>query len=659
MAGLAKSASVAHISPTPEYRAIDRFQLKTVSTMAKETFTFQAEVGKLLDIVARSLYSHKEIFLRELVSNASDACDRMRYLSLSDPEGTKGEGGGTFRIVVAPDKKADTLTISDNGVGMNRQDLADLLGTIAKSGTKAFIDQIAADKEKSGDVNLIGQFGVGFYSAFMVADRVEVVTRKAGESKAWRWSSDGKGAFEIEEATRDARGTDVILHLAKGEKEFLDPARIRHVVVTYADHIDIPVVLKDGDKEDTLNTASALWLRDKKSVTKDQYKEFYHHVAHAFDEPFLTLHNKVEGVVGYSNLLFVPGHRPFDLFQPDRKAKVKLYVKRVFITDDCADLLPPYLRFLRGVVDSEDISLNISREMLQHDPKLLKIRSGLTKRVLGELKKKAEADAEGYATFWENFGPVLKEGIYEDQANRDAILAIARFRTSAGDTPASLDDYVGRMKEGQDAIFYIAAENPTAALASPQLEGFKAKGVEVLLLTDPVDEFWVEALGTYKDKPFKSATRAGAALDAIAAKDGDGEKEDEKKADAPGIEPLIAHFKTALKDAVKDVRASHRLTDSACCLVSDDGDIDIHLERLLRQHRQIDAAKAVPRILELNPTHPLIRRLAAKAEKGGEDLSDAAFLLLDQARIVEGEAVADAQAFARRLATTMEKGLGV
>ncbi len=626
--------------------------------MAKETFTFQAEVGKLLDIVARSLYSHKEIFLRELISNASDACDRMRYLSLSDPEGTKGEGAGMFKIVVAPDKKANTLTISDNGVGMNRQDLADLLGTIAKSGTKAFIDQIAADKEKSDDVNLIGQFGVGFYSAFMVADRVDVVTRKAGESTAWRWSSDGKGQFEIEETTRDARGTDVILHLSKGEKEFLDPGRIRHIVVTYADHIDIPVVLKDGDKEDTLNTASALWLRDKKSVTEDQYKEFYHHVAHAFDEPFLTLHNKVEGVVGYSNLLFVPGHRPFDLFQPDRKAKVKLYVKRVFITDDCADLLPPYLRFMRGVVDSEDISLNISREMLQHDPKLQKIKSGLTKRVLGELKKKAEADAEGYAAFWENFGPVLKEGIYEDQANRDAILAIARFRTSAGDTPASLDDYVGRMKEGQDAIFYIAAENPTAALASPQLEGFKAKGVEVLLLTDPVDEFWVDALGTYKDKPFKSATRAGAALDAIAAKDGDGKKEDEKKTDAPGIDALIGHFKTALKDAVKDVRASHRLTDSACCLVSDDGDIDIHLERLLRQHRQIDAAKVVPRILELNPTHPLIRRLAAKAEKGGEDLSDAAFLLLDQARIVEGEAVADAQAFARRLATAMEKGLG-
>lgn len=622
--------------------------------MGKETFAFQAEVSKLLDIVARSLYSHKEIFLRELISNASDACDKARYAALTDPELAGSDG---FKIALAADAKARTLTVSDNGIGMNRADLTELLGTIARSGTQAFLDQLTGDQAK--DLALIGQFGVGFYSAFMVAKSVEVVTRKAGEDQAWVWRSDGRGEFTVEEGNRDGRGTDVILHMNEGEDEFLDPQRIRHIVRTYSDHIGIPIVLKEGKKEETINTASALWTRDKKDITEAQYKEFYHHVAHGFDDPWLTIHNKVEGVVAYTNLLFIPSRRPFDLFRPERKPHVKLYVRRVYITDDCEALMPPYLRFVRGVVDSDDIALNISREMLQRDPKLAKIRSGLVKRVLGEIKRKAEQEPESYATFWDAFGPVLKEGIYEDPSCRDEILALARFRSTAGEDWVSLDTYVGRMKEGQDAIYYITGETPEAAAKSPQLEGFRARGVEVLLMTDPVDEFWIGSVEKYRDKPFKSASRGGADLDKIPAKEGD-RADAPAPADAGALDVLIATFKGALKDAVKDVRASKRLTDSPVCLVADEGDMDMHLERLLKQHRYLGTATPTPRILELNPTHPLIRRLAELAKNGhaaSDAVTDAAFLLLDQARIIEGEPVADPAAFAKRLAGFMAKGL--
>ena len=621
--------------------------------MAQETFTFQAEVSKLLDIVARSLYSDKEIFLRELISNASDACDRLRYLSLTDPKLLDG----SLKITIAADKKAKTLSVSDNGIGMNRTDLTETLGTIARSGTQNFVEQLSGDTDH--EMELIGQFGVGFYSAFMVADRVDVVTRKAGVDGAWLWSSDGRGAFTIEEAERDGQGTTVTVHLAKGEGEFLEEPRLSHIVKSYSDHIGLPIVLigKDG-AETTLNTASALWTRAKKDITEEQYKEFYHHAAHAFDDPWMTLHNQVEGVLSYTNLLFIPSSPPFDLFDPQRKQRVKLYVRKVFITDDCEDLLPPYLRFLRGIVDSEDLSLNVSREMLQNDPKLTKIKNGLTKRVLSEIKKKAEKAPDDYATFWRTFGAVLKEGLYEDPANRDRILEIARFHSTRGDGLIGLDAYVEAMNEGQVAIYTITGDDLEQLSASPQLEGFKALGVEVLLLTDPVDEFWIPALGSYADKPFKSVTQGAADIDNIAAKTDAAEKDGAKAKKTPDVGPLIAVLKDALADAVKDVRASERLTDSPVCLVAGEGDMDMRLERMMRQHQRVQGAST--RILEVNPTHPLIKRLNRLAKAKGTtvgSMADAAHLLLDQARIVEGEPVADAAAFARRLAAMMEKGL--
>jgi len=642
--------------------------------MAQEKFTFQAEVSKLLDIVAHSLYSHKEIFLRELISNASDACDRLRYAALTDAALTGGDAD--FKITLSVDKKANTLTVTDNGDGMNRDDLTEVLGTIARSGTQAFVDQMAASTKDTGkkkgkdakggdDMALIGQFGVGFYSTFMVADKVEVLTRKAGDKKAWQWSSDGKGEFTIDEAERDARGTDVILHLDKKEKEYLDPARIEHIVKQHSDHIGIPIILKgdggeDGDK--TLNTASALWTRPKKDITSEQYTEFYHHAAHAFDDPWMTLHNSVEGVLSYTNLLFIPSTQPFDLFHPDRKAQVKLYVKRVFITDDCEGLMPPYLRFMRGIVDSEDLPLNISREMFQHNPQLTKIRSGLSKRIMGELKKKANKKPEEYADFWNNFGAVLKEGLYEEPENRGKILGLARFKSTTQDGWTSLEDYASRMKDGQEVIYYISGKDADAIAASPHLEGFKAKGVEVLLMTDPVDDFWLPSVGEFEGKAFKSAARVGADLDKVEDVDKDKKKDAKKDKAGKAIEPLLAQFKVVLGEAVKDVCASERLTESPVCLVTGEGDMDARLEKMLKQNRQAGMPDLTPRVLEVNPGHALIKRLAkrAKASDGKDSLiADAAHLLLDQARIIEGETVVDPKAFSRRLSAVMESGLKV
>jgi molecular chaperone HtpG len=618
--------------------------------MTQETRSFQAEVSRLLEIVAHSLYSEKEIFLRELISNASDACDRLRYAALTEP--ALAEGDSAYRVALTPDKVARTLRIADNGIGMNRAELIENLGTIARSGTAAFVNQLSGDARK--DMSLIGQFGVGFYSAFMVADKVEVLTRKAGETEGWRWVSDGKGEFTIEPVPEAARGAAIVVHLREGEDEYLDPARLRQIVRTYSDHIGLPIVLKDDGKEETINTASALWTRPKSEITDEQYKEFYHHVGHSFDDPWLTLHNRAEGVLEYTNLLFVPSTKPFDLFDPERKSRVKLYIRRVFISDEGNDLLPAYLRFLRGVVDSEDLPLNVSREMLQSNPMAAKIRQQLTRRVLTELARKATEVSDEYAKFWDNFGAVLKEGLYEDREQRDALLGLARFRSTARDGFVSLDDYVAAMRPGQEAIYTITGDNLDVVKRSPQLEGFRARGVEVLLLTDPIDEFWVPAIGTYKEKPFKSATRGGIDLDRI---EKPAEQADVKPAPPPKLASLIAIFKLALGDAVKDVRSSERLTDSAVCLVADEGDMDMHLERLLKQHRQLDAA--AKRILELNPRHRLIERLAATVgETGASDqLTEFAWLLLDQARIIEGEQLPDPSAFARRLAGLLERGL--
>ncbi len=620
--------------------------------MTTETFTFQAEVSKLLDIVAHSLYSHKEIFLRELISNASDACDKLRYQALTQPDLGPDEAG--FKVEISVDEKKKTISVADNGIGMNHADLVETLGTIAKSGTQAFVEHLGKDGSK--DVDQIGQFGVGFYSSFMVASKVEVTTRKAGEDAAWLWSSDGKGSFTIDEATRDSQGATVTLYLEKDAKEYLEKLRISTIVKQYSDHIGIPIVLKaakDDETDETLNTASALWTRPAKEITAEQYKEFYHHVGHTFDDPWLTLHNRIEGALSYTSLLFVPSSKPFDLFDPERKQHVKLYVNRVFITDDCEGLVPPYLRFLSGIVDSEDLNLNISREMLQKDPKLKKLGAALAKKVLAELKKKADKKADEYATFWDNFGGVLKEGLYEDYDNRDKLLGLVRFKHTGGDDLIGLETYVEAMKESQEAIYYITGSDAELLRTSPQIEGFKSKGIDVLLMTDSVDEFWVPSVSQYKDKPFKSATAASTDLSAI--KDAENAEEDKKdEAPAADMDTLVAALKAKLGDAVSDVRTSARLTDSAVCLVAAEGGMDMHLERLLQQHQKLD--RLSPRVLEINPKHALIKKLAGLA---GDDaaLEDTAFLLLGQARIVEGEPVSDPATFARRMAAVMEKGL--
>lgn len=621
--------------------------------MSKETFTFQTEVSRLLDIVAGSLYSNREIFLRELISNASDACDKLRHQALTSP--SLIEGDHDFKIALSVDEKAKTITVTDNGVGMNHDDLLATLGTIASSGTGAFIEQLGKDDKK--DLGLIGQFGVGFYSAFMVSDKVEVTTRKAGEKEGWLWVSDGKGEFSIEQTERAERGTTVVLHLKKDAKEFLEPSRITHIVKMYSDHIGFPVALAGKDGDEVLNAASAIWTRTPKDVTAEQYKEFYHHTAHAFDEPWVTLHNRVEGMISYTNLLFIPSVRPFDIFDPERKSHVKLFVNRVFITEQADGLLPPYLRFLRGVVDSEDLSLNISREMLQTDPKLAKIRSGLVKKVLGELKKKADKAPEDYASFWDNFGVVLKEGLVDDFAVRDKLLELCRFKSTDASALTSLAGYVERMKEGQDAIYYITGEEEGQIAHSPHLEGFKAKGVEVLLLTDPVDEFWLQHITQFAEKPFKSITRGAADLDGVKSSDGEDKADEDKSDDLPQLDMLIAAIKLELGDSVKDVRPSKRLTESPVCLVADEGDMDVNMERLLRRHGQMQGG--MPRVLELNPTHAVVQKLATRADGNAEDglLKDAAHLLLDQARIAEGEVPADAAAFAKRLASVLERAL--
>jgi len=613
-----------------------------------ETLSFQAEVSRLLEIVAHSLYSQKEVFLRELISNASDACDRLRYAAITTPDLLAGDAD--YRITLAVDREARTLTVADNGIGMGREDLVGNLGTIARSGTKAFLDTLSGDAKK--DVGLIGQFGVGFYSAFMVSREVEVFSRRAGEEQGWRWVSDGKGSFTVSPADDVARGTRIVMHLSEGEDEFLEPLRLRQIVKTHSDHIAIPIVLTDAEgKQETLNRASALWTRPKAEITPEQYKEFYHHAAHAFDEPWLTAHWKAEGAIEYTSLLFVPTSPPFDLWEPDRKHRVKLYVRRVFVTEAADGLIPPYLRFLRGVIDSEDLPLNVSREMLQSNPTVTKIRQGVTKKVLAELNRKAKDDPVAYATFWTAFGAVMKEGLYEDREQRDALLPLMRFHTTKGEDLVSLEEYVGRMRPGQDEIWYITGDDAAALARSPQIEGFRARDIEVLLLTDPVDEFAVPSLGEFEGKPFKSATRGGADLSKVEAP----AEAPKPEAGGEGLDSLIATLKLALTDQVKDVRVSQRLTDSAVCLVADEGDTDLHLERLLKQHRRVESG--AKRILEVNPGHTLIRRLAERAGNGGEGLEDCAFLLLDQARIIEGEPLPDPAAFSRRLSDALVRGL--
>jgi len=619
--------------------------------MKSEKHGFEAEVSRLLHMMVHSVYSEREIFLRELISNASDACDKLRYEGLTNEKLL--EGTSDFAIDIQLDKETKTLTISDNGIGMNKEDLISHLGTIARSGTSAFVDNMSGD-EKS-DTNLIGQFGVGFYSVFMVADKVEVISRKAGNKKAWAWISDGIGEYTVSDAKKDCSGTQVTLHIKDDATEFLEVMRLKNIIKTYSDHITLPITLisknedeKAEEKEvsEKVNDGTALWARPKSDITDDQYKEFYHHVAHSFDEPATTIHYRAEGKIEYTVLLFIPSQQPADLFEPSRKPKVKLYVKRVFITEDCEDLLPGYLRFMRGVIDSEDLPLNISREMLQNNPVMTSISGAVTKRILSDLEKKAKKDVKGYNDFWNNFGAVLKEGIYEDFARRDQILKISRFYTTADEELTSLEGYVSRMGEGQDTIYYITGDSLVAAKRSPQLEGFKAKNIEVLYLTDPVDEFWMQMVPEFDGKKFGSVTRGAADLD--------DKKDDEKKENTPEMDALIAVIKTNLGEAVKDVRISNRLTDSAVCLVADDNDMDMHMERILKMHNKLDGG-ASTRVMEINAENSLIKTLAAAATKKNSvaALKDASQILLDQARIMEGDLPDDPVAFASRLSLMM------
>ena len=624
--------------------------------MTKETFTFQAEVGKILDIVAHSLYSEKEVFLRELISNASDACDKLRYAAISDS--SLSINNSDFKIEIEANKKEKILVLKDNGIGMTKEELIESLGTIAKSGTQAFMETLKNKDDKEVQSSLIGQFGVGFYSAFMVSDSITVESKKAGSSESWSWTSDGKGSFEIDSIKKEDVGTKVILSINDKDKEYLDPDRIETIVKKYSDHIAQPVSLKStkkGEEDKVLNNASALWTRDKKDITAEQYKEFYHHVGMAYDDPWMTLHNKAEGLISYINLLFIPSSRPYDIFNPDRKANLKLYVRRVFITDDCEGLIPPYLRFVKGIIDTDDIDLNVSREMLQNNPVVAKIKSAIIKRVISELKKKANKEPDDYAKFWDAFGAVLKEGIHEDFTNRDKILEVCRFNSSESDKLISLDDYVSRMKDGQDKIYYVSGEDKNKLSQSPHLEGFKAKGIEVIYMTDPVDEFWLPSVGKFSEKDFQSITKGGADLDKIKSD----KKSKDKKKDNKNIDKLIASIKVALGDEVKEVKSSDRLTDSAVCLVAGEGDMDMHLEKLLKQHQQIDSTSQ--KILEVNPDHPLIKDLLkiVNNDKDKKVFDDASWLLLDQARIIEGQPVSDPNKFAKRMNTLLQKGIGI
>jgi len=625
-------------------------------TQTTETHEFQAEVSRVLHLMVRSVYSESEIFLRELVSNAADASDRLRYAALTDT--ALVDGDGDYTITITADPAAGTLSIADRGIGMSRDDLISNLGTVARSGTAAFAEQMTGDAAK--DVSLIGQFGVGFYAAFIVSDDVQVVSRKAGSDDAWSWRSDGQSDFKIDSAERDVRGTTVTLHVRDEDKEYLEPARLRHIITTYSDHIGLPIqlaVISEDDAEsveaETINAASALWTRPKSEIEDEQYTEFYHHVAHAADTPDQVLHYKAEGMIEYSALLFIPGAQPFDLFDPNRKPRVKLYVKRVFITDDTGELIPGYLRFIRGVVDSEDLPLNISREMLQNSPVVSRISKAVTGRVLSELEKTADKEPEQFARIWENFGPVLKEGIYEDEERREALLKLARFRTAKQDGWVSLAEYVAAMKEDQKAIYYVSATDLDAARRSPHLEGFLSRGVDVLLFSDAVDDFWLQMVFEYEGVELKSITRGGSDLADLG--------EAETKEDAPepvadaDLDLLIAALKENLGEHIKDVRTTDRLTDSPVCLVVDDTDMDINLQRILQQQNQLQAA--LPRILEINPRHAVIGALAVQAAgSGGMDaVADAAYLLLDQAHILEGEGPLDPTEFSSRLSRLIAK----
>jgi molecular chaperone HtpG len=634
--------------------------MTTTDTPAAESQPFQAEVAELLHLMVHSVYSETDIFLRELISNASDACDKLRYEAIAHPD--LMADGAPLSIRIVPNKAADTLTVVDNGIGMSRQELIDNLGTIAKSGTKSFLSRLTEAKDGAG---LIGQFGVGFYAAFMVADRITVTSRRAGSDEAFIWSSSGGAGFEIApaseaDAARIGRGTEIVLHLKEDAKKYLEAYEIERVVSAYSDNIQFPIMLQpdapaaeaepkaegeDEAKADNeprqINSASALWQRSKSELTPEDYTKAYKSIASAWDEPAMTLHYRAEGRYSYAVLLFAPSAKPFDLFEPQRKGHVKLYVRRVFITAD-ADLLPSYLRFIRGVIDSEDLPLNLSREMLQNNPQLAQIRKAVTTRVIGELESLGDKEPETFAKIWDAFGPVIKEGIYEDFERREKLLALSRFTTTSGEK-RSLKQYIADLKPNQTEIYYLVGDSIERLKSNPKLESATARGIEVLLLTDPVDAFWTSAPMDVEGKPLKSLSQGDLNLDLIPLVDED--KKDEPKSETDEAATL-AVIKEALGDRVSDVKASTRLTTSASCLIAGGFGPDRALERMLAQQNRGAVTKPV---LEINMKHPLVAALAkADTAKGGE-AADLSMLLLEQAQILDGELPEDPAAFASRL----------
>jgi molecular chaperone HtpG len=607
---------------------------------------FQTEVAKLLDIVINSLYSEKHVFLRELISNASDACDKLKYWRLTNPQ-IAGQTASELKIIVTPDDKNNTLTVSDNGIGMNEDDLINHLGTIAKSGTAEFVNNA---KDNGSVVDLIGQFGVGFYSAFMVAKKVEVITKRAGEEQAWKWESDGTGGYEISKTERESNGTDVKLYLKDDAKDFVDTIYLRHVIRTYSDHIEYPIVLNLGDAgEETVNTAAALWTRNKAEITNEQYTEFYRHISKNFDDPWLTLHFKAEGSIEYNALLYIPSTAPYDLFQPDRQQSLKLYVNKVFISDKVEGLMPAYLRFVKGVIDSSDLPLNISREMLQQNALLAKIRQGTVSRILKELKKRRD-NYDDYLKFWQAFGIAFKEGIYEDFSNREEVASLSLFASTASkDRLTTLDEYISRAKADQKAIYYMTGDDVPTLRNNPQLEAFKAKDIEVLLLTDPIDEFWTQTLPNYKTFAVKHISQAD--IDLKIERDG-------QRAEEGSLQKLTERMSELFKSEVGKVTVSEKLTRSPVALNVEDGQMSIHLERLMRNHQQ-QTTFASTRILELNPYHPLIIRLSEMVSDDSQkdELEEVSRLLLDQAKIAEGEAVSDPAFYTDKISAYILKGM--
>ena len=612
----------------------------------KETRGFQTEVQQLLDLMIHSLYSNKEIFLRELISNASDAADRLRFEALKDDGLYEDDSDLKIRIEFNKDQK--TITVIDNGIGMSREEAIEHLGTIAKSGTRQFFDALTGDQTK--DAQLIGQFGVGFYSSFIVARKVEVISRRAGLSRdqGVRWISSGEGEYSVETTDRPKRGTKVILYLRDGEEEFLDGFRLRSIVKKYSDHISLPIVMareaKDEKGDETVNSATALWMKNKKDITDEEYQEFYKHVGHDFDTPLTWLHHKVEGRNEYTSLLYIPGHAPFDLWDRQQRHGIKLYVKRVFIMDDAEQLIPTYLRFVRGIVDSDDLPLNISREILQKNKTIDSIRAGCSKRILNHLEDMSMKDTEKYKIFWKEFGHVLKEGIIDEPDKREEIAGLFRFCSTVDDNeePAvALDDYIERMQEGQKEIFYVTADSFARASNSPHLEIFRKKGIEVLLMTDPVDEWVTTHLNEYKGKTLQSVSRGELDLGDIESKD----EKDKEKTDDKEFNQVIENIKQVLDDRVKDVRLTHRLTSSPACLVAGDQDMGRHLESILKAAGQsITGSKP---ILELNPEHPILQRL--KEEEDKQKIENWSNILFDQALLSEGGQLDDPAAFVKRI----------